>query len=223
MKKTVLFASVLTAFMYQTKAQIAVTNNINGTPLEVKDDGKIKGSRYLIDDWVKGQVLQEDNKSFQDMLLKYDVLNDQLIFKDKNNQILKFKYPVKQFQLLSPEFLNHPSIFKNGFPATGKLTNKSFYLVLAEGKATLLKKPVKSINESIPYGESTKTEEILNSEHYYVLHNTKMVKIKKDKESLIKTLTDKRAELDQFAKQNELKGKSDEELIRIIEYYNTLQ
>jgi len=221
MKKKLLITSLLSLFMYQAQAQMAVSADINGTPVETKINLNIKGSRYLYEKWTKGHVLQKDNKYYNDMELKYDVLDDYPIFK-REEQALSFKYPIQEFQLINPKMPTEIATYRNGFPAIGNHSNKSYYQVLAEGKTTLLKKHSKSIVESIQYGEVKKQEVFADSQQYFLFQNGQMIKIKIDKNTLLKALGDKQQELNQFITDQELKVKSDQQLIKIVNYYNSI-
>ncbi|SHG79542.1 hypothetical protein [Pedobacter caeni] len=219
MKKKLFITGILTLFIFQTQAQIAVTADINGIPIETKSNSNIKGSRYLYENWTKGHVLQKDKKYYNDMELKYDVLDDYPIFK-KQEKALAFRFPIQEFQLISPKTPTAISIFRNGFPAVGTHNDKSYYQVLADGKTILLKKHNKSIVESTQYGEAKKQEVLTDSQQYYLFHNGEMIKLKADKNALLKALGDKQKELNQFITDQDLKAKSDQQLIKIVNYYN---
>lgn len=221
MKKTLLTAGILLVSLCQAQAQFKISSEINGTPLESKVDPNLKGTRYFNENWVKGHVLQDDNTYYNNMYLKYDVIDDRPIFKREEIPYAFIK-SIKEFQLTDPTSPSTPFVFRKGLPPIEKNTNQSYYQVLADGKAQLLKKKSKAIVESIQYGSTRKQEVIADSERYYLNNNGQMTRIKKDKNSLLKALGNKQQELQQFIKENQTDFKSDYDLINLLNYYNSI-
>lgn len=222
--KRIILLSFLVFHLLQLKAQIAISNDISGAPIEAKNSpDEFKGNKYLKDAWTKGDVLQRDNKFFKDMDLKYDLLQDMLIFKNNKEDILAFKYPVKEFHLKNRgTWSTLPSIYRNGYPATEKFTKESYYEVLAEGKASLLKKQFKTFVDAIAYGASETKKTLIDNEFYFLFYRDKMIKIKNPNKDIPKILADKENEIKAFIKNNNINLKSEENQIRVIDYYNSL-
>lgn len=95
-------------------------------------------------------------------------------------------------------------------------------MVLNSGKAIALKKPVKAIVEVTPYGSARSQKTIVNSELYFIYNNGQMLKVKKDKKSLLNALNDKKEPLTKFITDKKLNFKSDEDIQMLLEYYNSL-
>lgn len=224
MRRKILSTIVLIFGMYSANGQFKLSQNFVGIPIETKNTDGYVGDKYLYPDWMTGHVLQEDGKHFNDMSLKYDLYNDIVIFNSADNVPMAFKYPLKEFQLMQKKSVAEPfSLFKNGFPPFGKYTAKSFYQVLTEGKTTLIKKPYKSIIESMPYGESELKKTFGFNELYFLHHNGQMVKIQKNKNSVLEVFEDKKAELIEFIKDKKLGMKSDSDLVAVVNQYNSLK
>ena len=223
MGKQIIIGALLTIIAHTTNAQFKIGQDIVGTPYDSRRTEGYIGDAYLYPDWAIGHVLQEDEKYFNDMLLKYDIYNDRIIFKSHGDIPMAFKYAVKEFQIIHKNSINEPmALFKNGFPEIGKYNSKSYYQILTEGKTTLVKKPYKSIVESLPYGESEKKKTFVANEIYFLHHQGKMIKLKKSKKSLIDILSDKKAELIAFMKDKNLNMKSEEDYVSVVNYYNSL-
>jgi hypothetical protein len=222
MKRTILFGAIMAMSVYSSQAQFKISQDIVGTPVGAKPERTFVGTEYLYADFVKGHVLQADGKYFNNMDLNYDVMADKLVFL-RGGQEMAFKDPVKEFQLIKPKTSPiYLQVFRNGFPANGTNTEKSYYMVLNSGKAIALKKPVKSIVEVTPYGSAKVQKTVVNSEQYFIFSNGQMVKVKKDKKSLLNALADKKDSLTRFVDDKKLSFKSDEDIRTLLEYYNTL-
>ncbi|MCX2472804.1 hypothetical protein OQZ33_00535 [Pedobacter sp. MC2016-05] len=223
MRNILLIIALLLAFSCSSAAQFKIGQDIIGTPYDSKYTDGYVGDVYLYSNWITGHVLQENEKYFNNMLLKYDIFNDRIIFKSNEDQAMAFKYPIKEFQMiLNKSSIEPMALFKNGFPEVGKYNQKSYYQVLTEGKTTLLKKLYKSISESISYGESEKKKTFLYNEIYFLCHQGKMIKFQKNTKNLLAILSDKRTKLSNFIKEKNLIMKSEEDYVNVINYYNTL-
>ncbi len=112
--------------------------------------------------------------------------------------------------------------FQTGFPAIDKQKGDNFYLIMAEGRCNLIKSILKTISErtNVVYGE--RVGDFATLENYYFFVKGEMKKIRKDKNFILTELSDKQALLTQFIISNKLNIKNDEELAKLITYYNTL-
>lgn len=222
MNKAFFLTSLLSLSLTAAQAQFKISQDIVGTPVGAKPEKTFIGSEYLYPKFVKGHVLQQNDTYYNDMELNYDVLSDKLVFL-KEGQEMAFKLPIKEFQIIksatAPVKLE---VYRNGFPASGSFTDKSFYQVINDGKVMVLRKPVKSITESTPYGSAKVQKNIVNGEQYFIFKDGKMDKIKKDKKDLLSALSDKKDQLDEFIKTKKLNLKSDDDIKALLDYYNSL-
>lgn len=211
-------------YMNTTNAQFKVGQDIVGTPYESKHSDKFIGDVYLYSNWLNGHVLQEDDKHFNNMLLKYDIFNDRVIFNSPDSTPMLFKYPIKEFQLILNQF-NKTSLllFKNGFPPIGKYDSKNYYQVLTEGKTTFIKKLYKSVVETTNYGDSEKKKNFSTNESYFLHHKDKMIKLQRTEKAFLEALTDERAKLVSFIAEKKLKMKSEQDYVTVVNFYNTLK
>ena len=220
--RKIFIATLLSISAHTADAQFKIGQDIVGTPYDSRRTDGYIGNEYLYPDWTIGHVLQEDDKFFNNMLLKYDMFNDRVIFKSNDDIPMAFKYPIKEFQIIHKKSLNEPMIlFKNGFPEVGKYNTKSYYQVLTEGKTTLVKKPYKSVIESIPYGESEKKKIFVANEIYFLYHKGQMIKFQKSKKNLLDILADKKPQLIAFMNDNKLDMKSDQDFVNLVNFYNS--
>lgn len=206
------------------QAQGLYAQDLNGSPIRTKQYLDINGSPYFLDRWEKGTV-QLDNGQTYSLDLKYDLLADELLFRNKNGDSLNFVQPVKEFKLsYIDENKQQTHLFRNGFPSTGAKTNeKSFYEVLYDGGTKLLKRRAKSTwMESTTYGTANQTKNITERVSYFIVKQGKIMPVKNDRKSVIAALGDKSAEMDKYIKDNKLDVKQDDDLIKLVTYYNSL-
>ncbi|WDF55271.1 hypothetical protein [Mucilaginibacter sp. KACC 22063] len=206
------------------KAQTMFAADVNGSPIKVTKYTNINGSPYLSDSWQKGTVLLANGQTFN-LDIKYDMIADNLLFKNKNGDSLNFVQPVKEFKIKSADNDDSQSkLFRNGFPSTNvKTSASSFYEVLYDGGTKLLKREAKSLwKESTTYATATETQNITQTTDYYIFKDGKMITVKPNKKAFLSALSNKTAELGKYVKDNNIDFKKDSDLIKVVSYYNSL-
>jgi len=78
------------------------------------------------------------------------------------------------------------------------------------------------MNDDKPYGFATIERSIHTSFQYYALYNGNFIQVKKFKE-LPDVLSDKKEEVTQYIKANNLSGKTDDDYRSVFNYYNGLK
>jgi len=179
----------------------------------------VEGSPYYFDNWMKGSV-QIGDKEYKPLLLRLNVLETTLEFKDQKGEMMICTEPVKRVVLVdTPSGVSNTFIHSSFLPPLAEVKN-SWLLELANGKASLYKLTKKLINEVRPYGSATNEQHILPSYSYYLLQNNTLTRVKKTSD-IIDLLPDKKSELQDFAKSNKLSNKWDD-MTKLVFYYNTL-
>ena len=103
-------------------------------------------------------------------------------------------------------------------------TDKTFYEVLHDGQTKLLAKTFVRINE---YAEPLSTNRVKRFAKVVVLYlylptTNQLVKIKKDKKSVLEAFNSSTDALTQFVSEKKLKLRSEKEIITLCSYYDTL-
>jgi len=179
----------------------------------------VDGSPLLTDGWAKGVVKLSDGSTYKDVLLSYNEMTDELLFKDKKGDTLKFIDPVKEFKLTLGD--GREKIFLNGFKNIPNTTETSFFEVLADGTASLIKRYLKSITELKEYNLPA-IKRLEENTKYYLIVADKAIPVKKDKKAILTALGNKQPELEAYIKTNNLNFKNDDDLGGLITFYNSL-
>jgi hypothetical protein len=177
----------------------------------------IKGSPFLNEQWEYGSATNTAGKTYNNLRLKYDILDDIPVFAGANNEMMGFPEPIKTFTI------GH-SIFANGFPPIDTLSGKSYYVVLTEGKALLLKHITKHIQRGDSYGSAVPSQRFVETDAWYLFKEGKMIPVHPNRKDIIAAIGDKKTDLETFASNSSNKKlKGDAELAMIVVYYNSLQ
>ncbi len=191
-----------------------------GRPIKENKYINVDGSPYLFDNWLKGDVKSNDGITDKSNELKYDVVEDRILFKGEQGVEMDFVDLIVSFTLFSDEG-------KRNFRRFADITEYQgipFFEVLNEGeKLILLKKAIRSVMYNKAYGSATTTKSFSQTIKYYLLKNDgSYVRIKKDKGAIMAALADKAAEMDLYLKTNKTDFRKEEDLGKLFTYYNTL-
>ncbi|OOQ60797.1 hypothetical protein [Mucilaginibacter pedocola] len=212
------FATTASAqFMHQRDYRLITTSQYTD----------VEGSPYLFEDWEPGSVtLVNGVSSTEQMQLKYNVVDDVLTFKDKaSGEEMAFVQKVKEFKIAPNAGLTdakYMKLYRSGFTGIEGTTADSFFEVLADGKAQLLKRFTKVVFESQDIGSASKKKTFLEKEKYYIIMGGKATVVKNDKKSILSVLADKQPQLEDYIKTNKVSFKSDAQVGKLVDYYNTL-
>ena len=201
---------------------------LSGTGLKYNDgsyvnekDADIKGNPFLFDDWKKGNVLLKTKEKVDSVFIKYNLYTD-LLHVNIDEQEYLFNIDVWEFLLPDP-LTNKTALFRSGLNAEPGLNEKSFYQVLYDGKTKLLLKHKKQIGSELTSTPGVKVRVFDYQKNWFILTASgNMKKIKKKNKGILDLLEGKKEELKKMADSNKLKLVNDEEIIRILEYYDTL-
>ncbi len=203
------------AYIPTTVAQGLLADQM-GNPVFEKRYTNVKGSPYLHNDWTTGSVKLRSGKTFDGMKLKYDQVEDDLIFLSDGGKEMTFAEPVVEFTI-------QDKTFRRGYPAADGASANAFYEVLTEGKMALLKRTSKKVIEEPAYNAATSVKSIRTNENYYLTAtNLELTKIKKDKKTILSALSDKQAELESYMKDQRLDLRQEQDVVKLISYYNSL-
>lgn len=177
-----------------------------------------EGTPYFITNkWSTGTV-DYDGKTYDNVSLLYDVARDELMFLyfDKISRVRLLKEKVAGFTLLGHSFIN---LMTDSSQTTYYLSG--FYDRLYHGNVSLLVKRTKNIQTS--YRQTGFDRKVFDNNHYYLQKANEMFAVK-SKKSFLEHLGDKRKEMQQFMRQNNLNFRRDKEttMTKTLAYYNEL-
>jgi hypothetical protein len=185
----------------------------------------VQGTAYWKDDYTAAYLVLAENKSVDRIPAKMDLYKQQVqVYLEDNHQEAVFsKGTVRRVIFYDTlDGLSRQRTFQLGFPAIDEQDSLSFYEVLTPGKATLLhyryeRLGRKKVDFSVDYVDCFYPEE-----RKYVLVNGQMKKLKKNNVNLLDILSDKKQELMGYIKEKHLNVEEDDDMSRIVKYYNLI-
>ena len=195
--------------------------SVGGEPLMgTKFVRLVEGTPYFSENWMKGSVFIEDNE-YRNFYLRVNILETTLEFMDRKGEQMICTMPVKQVVLTdSIKGVKYVFVHSSLLPENPD-TKHTWLMELVSGPAKLYKLEKKQVNEIRPYGSATTEQHIFNNYSYYVQYNNELKRIKKISD-VSDLLVSRKAAVEEFIKTNRLNAKAEKDLIRVIEYFNTL-
>ncbi|MEZ4900662.1 MAG: hypothetical protein R2822_02320 [Spirosomataceae bacterium] len=211
MKKSLLLLGLI-LYALAVQSQGMYIQDLNGRPIFENNYTEIEGSPYLNDTWGRGTVKAKHNgKVYEIAKMRYDVYKDEVEY-EENQKPYRFGGEIS-------EFVTNEGLFRNGFPASESLTERTFYQVLYDGRVKLLKRTMVRIQSEKLYNSATETKRFLKESVLYLLKDGTMTRLTKDKKSLLEAFGSKKAEIEQFIKTEKLKLSKEEDILQIVEKY----
>jgi hypothetical protein len=184
---------------------------------------EIKGTPFFSKDWSAALVTLKDNRTFKNVSVKLNCVNNTLHYLTSNKEeMIAPDGVIKEVLLIdSSGAAVKEHQFVSGYPAIGKHTAYTFYERQLNGKAQLLVFTKKRMLENRPLGSPAPEKEYLGVESYFVFKDGVMHEWEKGRDFLQNLLSDKREAVEQYIKSQGLKCRSEEDLKKVLSFYNT--
>ncbi len=193
--------------------------DINGRAFTNKGIEDIEGSPFLFNEWNPGIVKFRNGRFAKGINLRFNVYNNQLYFK-KEEQQLEFELPVEEFMIRGLKDADSVDVYyRSGFPDTEKTTSQTFLEVLSDGKLVLLKYRYKAIGSIKPYNQAERRK-FEDREQLFIYVDKRMVKFKKDKESIIEALPQHKAAILSIVEEKKLRLKNEADVVILFTELN---
>lgn len=197
-----------------------VVDDVTGKPIPVNTYMHIKGSPFIFDEWLPGQVLTAEGKVHTGMLLKYNIETNLLSFVYKpEEEPLQFAEPIREFTIFGERKMR----FANNFPKIDGYGKNAYYEVIASGKATLLKhyrQFLKDTRSSVDLSMTDGT--YVQTVDYYIFKDGKMARIKPNTKTIEEAFADRSAQVDSFLVEKNIHVEDEADLKMVFDYYNSL-
>jgi len=157
-----------------------------------------------------------DGMIFRDVPILYDIVKDQVIILDFQ-KVYKINLPADRVQ----QFFLSGHLFVHLIPDSSAQIKTGFYDQLYNGKIGLFAKREKRILEK--YSNIQISKVVISQNNYYVKKGANYYTIK-NKSSLLSVLKDKKKDVQQYWKSNNIKFKKEPEkaMIMAVKYYDQI-
>jgi len=202
------------------KAFGTITRQLNSN--NTLDLSKVKGSPYANEAFLPGQIFFKEKNIKIDANLRYNVFNDEFEVKEdlqSENISAMIKSTDLEVFLANKRYMLRP-FTENGAEKEG------YFIVISDGKGLgIYERKTKIFTEGKKASDSFHIDfppSFTDESELYHDENGIMVLYPINKKDLLILCSDHKEEVTNFIKKSKLNTKSNEDLIKIIQYYNSL-
>lgn len=179
------------------------------------------GSPYLADQFALGEIYYNGQDKFTAVPIRYNIFYDEMEYRELDKERIYALKPGEAFdKIIIPEDTFIVAQYK-------KLNEEKFgfFKIHECGKVSLLVKMDMEFKEA--QGETTHemaqpARFVRKSDEYYLKMPDQPAILIKNAKKMISSLNDHEEELETYQKTHKISGKKEEDLIRLVTYYNSL-
>lgn len=204
--------------IFDVKVNKMMGNGPTGASLDLK---KVKGSPYLNNDFEDGQVYINSKVKSLGYRLRYNIYTDEFeIFNSEKNKIValfKTSDYICKIKGVTYKYFSYTDVNAN--------EKDGYFVELLTAKIPLYLKyrsvyhPAQPSDNPLSYD---KPASFSTSKDYYLLKDGKMQLLPTKKSKFFPVFGQNQNKIKQFVKKNKLKISKEKDLIKIVQYYNTL-
>lgn len=196
--------------------------NVSGEPITQNQQVQrlTDGTPYLRNDWAKATIITADGETHKDEDVKLNLLEGKLHYRDATGTEMVALTPIKEV-IVSDE-AGRPMKFVHSTSFKFNDMGSAWLQELNEGSVRVYKQIKKDVKETKGYGSAVTELSVTDEKRYYLFLNNALLRVKS-----LRDITDLLSgkwynELTNYIKQNSLKGRSENDMTRLVDYYNTL-
>ncbi len=202
-------------------------NDGNGRPLYMRTSYVAEGSPYLSEEYRLADITALSGKVYRNVNVRINFVDSQLEYIDNEGKELSAALPLQKihFHIFSMEGKTIPNFTLQSVNESINAPGSRIFQLLDSGKCSLLKEIKITYKDQKKYGEATITRIFKKSESYVAFFPGKdqqLIKFDRNKTGVSSLFGDKQAKVSAFIDERKLSCKSDEDLIAVFNYYNSL-
>lgn len=206
------------------KESNAFLQDVNGHPLLLRSAYAIEGSPFFHGEYCTANLKVRNGKSYNGIRVKLNLQENLVIYDAGDGKEMVAVTPIERILFTDCSDLSKNAVLQTGFPPVDAQTVNSFYQLLDSGRLQLLKHIGINYKDIKYYGSNQTTRVFTQKETFYVYSPEKGIRkiAEKDNSSVIALLGDHIQELAAYVSANDLRCKKEEDLQKLVRYYNGL-
>ena len=185
------------------------------------DLNNISGNPFLLKEWCDGVVRFSSGRTVNQFKLKFDCL--------KNMLLMQFEGSAFAAESKVREFVLYPKnkdsmLFRRGFPVTDKTSDQTYFHVLWQGKASLLRLAARNVIEErqLVSNNGQVNRRMEEADYYYLYQNGNMTLLPANKTDLPEKFADQKEPLARFIAERQLRMHAADDFVQVVKKYNEL-
>lgn len=234
MRKLLILAVALMPFLLHAQAGVGASTlnpasndffyDKAGRQIFIKSNYEFFGTPYFGDNYCTASVEVKGGKRYEGIKVKVNLQDNSVLYIDEDGKELVATVPISRLQFYDCTDASKNKTLITGMPAVDKQNGSNFYVVLDSGPASLLKySDITFYDKQNNYGAATMMRYFNQSNHYYIYNAaTGITKVGKENDEVVNLLGNHKAELNTYIAKNNIKVRKEEDLVKLVKYYNTL-
>jgi hypothetical protein len=187
----------------------------------------IKGTPYLFNEWKKGNIYLIDNTYINDVSIKYNIYTDDILYLNSKSgdSLIIDRSLINSFEITGDNS-NNLLLFKEISLRPYKKDKSTFVKVLYDGKSKFIVKYAKTFIKADykgAYSAGRKYDEYIDDQQYYIMKDDNTpAKIKLNKKSVTKVLSDKDDKIKSYLNEHKLALDNEDDVERLLQYYDSI-
>jgi hypothetical protein len=187
----------------------------------------IKGTPYLFNEWKKGNIYLIDNTYINDVSIKYNIYTDDILYLNSKSgdSLIIDRSLINSFEITGDNS-NNLLLFKEISLRPYKKDKSTFVKVLYDGKSKFIVKYTKTFIKADykgAYSAGRKYDEYIDDQQYYIMKDDNTpAKIKLNKKSVTKVLSDKDDKIKSYLNEHKLALDNEDDVERLLQYYDSI-
>jgi hypothetical protein len=173
----------------------------------------IKGSPYYNEEFMEAEIYLKDQTAYK-LPVRYNIFSNSMEY--NINDII--------YEIGNPTAIDHLILDNKVFFYLNTPGHKGYYECLVKGKVFLMQQRIVKFIEAEPpkpYSEPKPAEFETSNDRFFIFRDLNLIEIK-SKKSILEIFNDQRTEIETFIKKEKINNFKKENLIKLVEYYNSL-
>jgi len=197
-------------------------DDLTVSPLRVPALAEVNGTPFLTTDYKTATVITSKDKTVTEVFVKYNIYSNAIMVKMDDGQEMRLESfkSVAYDDVAADGSVKHFQ-FAQGLPDVDNHNVNSVYQVIAAGpKVQLVKYITQKVEDAATLGDYSRRELVKTEQLYIYVPGGALKKIKASKKDVAEALPALSAKIDEIATANNLKLKSEAELVTLVEALN---
>jgi hypothetical protein len=178
------------------------------------------GTPFYNSSWLNATIITADGQAHKDILVRMNLLEGNVHYKDASGMEMVNISPIKEVILTDVGGRPVTFVHSSSIP-TNELGDTWLQQLSKQGPVRIFKHVKKEVKEMKAYGSATIEMFVTDEKRYYLLSDKNLQKVKKLKD-ITEVLSAKGGELTRYIREQSLKEKTESDMGRLVDYYNSL-
>ena len=232
----IISTSIALSFAQDGKSLVATEENLRnisssaGFIMTTNMDGLyegVRGTPYMFNEWKPGNIYLNDNTYINDVNIKYNIYTDDLLYlhSKSGDSLIIDRSLINSFEITDDNSGNL-LLFKDISLRPDKNVKSTFVKVLYYDKSKFIIKYTKTFIKADykgAYSAGRKYDEYIDDYQYYIIKDSNNpVKIKLNKKSVVKILSDRKNKIESYINEHRLNLNDEDGIAELLEYYDSI-